>query len=195
MSDACFGNDLVAYWRHERVSQPCATHGHVTWSCVPWGSPTILSQSRARPRHRVPEAHGLGTPKARFWEVVWFLNNFVFNPFMGEMLACLDSLRFATNMGFQNLVVERDSRSIIVRITDMGRDRSAIGYYVEEIKQRAKMFDKIIFRSVDTNMNQVAHILAKARSNFNEDRFWVEDVPDMAVLAVKADCPIPVVPD
>ncbi|MBA0620453.1 hypothetical protein Godav_006162, partial [Gossypium davidsonii] len=90
-----------------------------------------------------------------------------------------------------NLVVEGDSRSTIVRITEMGRDRSAIGVYVEEIKQRARMFDKIIFRSVDRNANRVAHILAKARSTFNEDRFWVEDVPDMAVLVVKADCPIP----
>ncbi|KAA3461882.1 reverse transcriptase [Gossypium australe] len=122
-------------------------------------------------------------------------NNFVSDPFMGEMLACLDGLRFATDMGFQNLVVEGDSRSTIVRITEMGRDRSAFGVYVEEIKQRVKMFDKIIFRSVDRNTNQVAHILAKARSTFNEDRFWVEDVPDMAVLAVKADCPIPVAPD
>ncbi|KAK5775730.1 hypothetical protein PVK06_043666 [Gossypium arboreum] len=62
-----------------------------------------------------------------------------------------------------------------------GRDRSAIGVYVEEIKQKAKMFDKIIFRSVDRNTNQVAHILVKARSTFNEDGFWVEDVPDMDV--------------
>ncbi|MBA0805000.1 hypothetical protein Gohar_004546 [Gossypium harknessii] len=122
-------------------------------------------------------------------------NNFVSDPFMGEMLACLDGLRFATDMGFKNLVVEGDSRSTIVRITEMGRDRSAIGVYVEEIKQRARMFDKIIFRSVDRNANRVAHILAKARSTFNEDRFWVEDVPDMAVLVVKADCPIPVAPD
>ncbi|MBA0875397.1 hypothetical protein Goshw_008984, partial [Gossypium schwendimanii] len=34
------------------------------------------------------------------------------------------------------------------------------------------------------------HILAKARSTFREVRFWVEDVPDMAVLAMKAECPI-----
>lgn len=53
-----------------------------------------------------------------------------------------DGLRFATDMGFKNLVVEGDSRSTIVRITEMGRDRS-----------------------------------------------------DMAVLVVKADCPIPVAPD
>lgn len=60
-------------------------------------------------------------------------------------LKCLlasDGLRFATDMGFKNLVVEGDSRSTIVRITEMGRDRS-----------------------------------------------------DMAVLVVKADCPIPVAPD
>ncbi|MBA0574730.1 hypothetical protein Golob_007013 [Gossypium lobatum] len=62
-------------------------------------------------------------------------NNFVSDPFVGEVLACLDGLRFATDMGWP-------------------------------------------------------HILAKARSTFREVCFWVEDVPDMAVLAMKAECPI-----
>ncbi|MBA0784425.1 hypothetical protein Gotri_006914 [Gossypium trilobum] len=39
------------------------------------------------------------------------------------------------------------------------------------------------------------HILAKARSTFREVRFWVEDVPDMAVLAMKAECSIVVALD
>ncbi|MFQ6651328.1 hypothetical protein Gotur_023686 [Gossypium turneri] len=57
---------------------------------------------------------------------------------------------------WENLVVEVDSRSTIVRIIEMGWP----------------------------------HILAKARSTFREVRFWVEDVPAMAVLAMKAECPI-----
>lgn len=58
-------------------------------------------------------------------------NNFVSDPFVGEVLACLDGLHFPTDMGFSNLVVEGDSRSTIVRIIEKGRARSAIGVYVE----------------------------------------------------------------
>ncbi|MBA0633482.1 hypothetical protein Godav_005389 [Gossypium davidsonii] len=70
-------------------------------------------------------------------------NNFVSDPFVGEVLACLDGLHFATDMDL--LIGMR------------------IGW---------------------------PHILAKARSTFREVHFWVEDVPDIAVLAMKAECSI-----
>ncbi|KHG07920.1 Aminoacyl tRNA synthase complex-interacting multifunctional 2 [Gossypium arboreum] len=43
---------MAYFCLHERVSQPCETHGYVARSCVPWGTLQLyVSQTRPQPRH------------------------------------------------------------------------------------------------------------------------------------------------
>ncbi|MBA0704259.1 hypothetical protein Golax_016529 [Gossypium laxum] len=55
------------------------------------------------------------------------LYSHVADAFAAEVLACLHAITFARDMGFRKVVVEGDSRTIIIKVQKGVLDRSAIG--------------------------------------------------------------------
>ncbi|KAK5836395.1 hypothetical protein PVK06_012182 [Gossypium arboreum] len=68
------------------------------------------------------------------------VNNHVADAFSGKALACVQALDFLIEMGFREVVMEGDSRIIVVRIQKGTQDRSEIGTYNEEFKIEGPKF-------------------------------------------------------
>ncbi|KAH1080568.1 hypothetical protein J1N35_020329 [Gossypium stocksii] len=115
------------------------------------------------------------------------LNNFVSDPFAAEAIACLQALDFAFEMGFTHVQMEGDSRSTIVKINQVLPDFSDMGTFIEEIKIKGGSFQRISFHHIDRRANMVAHMIAKEGFSLLEDRFWVEEIPEVAKIFLARD--------
>ncbi|MBA0556066.1 hypothetical protein Goshw_023970, partial [Gossypium schwendimanii] len=77
--------------------------------------------------------------------------------FATEALTVIHGLRFAFELGFQSVVLEGDSRSVIEKIY------------------------------VDISGNRAALAMARDRVRRGEDRYWVEESPDSIVMVTNED--------
>ncbi|MBA0578907.1 hypothetical protein Gorai_021178 [Gossypium raimondii] len=85
------------------------------------------------------------------------LYSHVADAFAAEALACLHAITFARDMGFRKVVVEGDSRTIIVKVQ---RDRES---------------------------NLVAHTIARMGFKIGNSQCWVEEVPPDTVAVIEKD--------
>ncbi|MFQ6654830.1 hypothetical protein Gotur_025640 [Gossypium turneri] len=115
------------------------------------------------------------------------LYSHVADAFAAEALACLHAITFARDMGFRKVVVEGDSRTIIVKLQKGVLDRSAIGVYVKEIRIMALNFDYISFQHADRESNLVAHTIARMGFKIGNSQCWVEEVPPDTVAVIEKD--------
>ncbi|MBA0832856.1 hypothetical protein Goarm_017215, partial [Gossypium armourianum] len=90
------------------------------------------------------------------------MNGYVSDSFSAEALACLQAIKFAAKMDFRQIEVKGDSRTTIAKI-----------------KQGKQTHQKWVFLA-----NMVAHLIAQERFKISNDRFWVEDVPEVAIVVV-----------
>ncbi|MBA0648278.1 hypothetical protein Goklo_016030, partial [Gossypium klotzschianum] len=81
--------------------------------------------------------------------------------FATEALTVIHGLRFAFELGFQSVVLEGDSRSVIEKIVDNAY--------------------------VDISGNRAALAMARDRVRRVEDRYWVEEAPDSIVMVTNED--------
>ncbi|KAK8674149.1 hypothetical protein V6N13_112445 [Hibiscus sabdariffa] len=89
-------------------------------------------------------------------------------------------------MGFNDVVVESDSRAVISKLCSQGSDLSEMEIYTRDAKRLAGFFLSYIFSFVARNSNNVVHALAAEGSHCQEDQFWVEAAPPQA-LTLAAD--------
>ncbi|MBA0688118.1 hypothetical protein Goari_005924 [Gossypium aridum] len=82
----------------------------------------------------------------------------VADAFAAEALACLNAITFARDMGFMKVVVEGDSRTIIVK----GQKRDRVS-------------------------NLVTHTIASMGFKLGNSQFWVEEVPSDAIAVTERD--------
>ena len=83
------------------------------------------------------------------------------NPELGEAIAMRHALFFAEDSGFQKILVETDSASLINKIKSKVDDMSHTGAVVFNIKSRAPRFLSCCFIRVSQCCNEAAHVLAK----------------------------------
>lgn len=116
------------------------------------------------------------------------INTSVASAFLAEVLACLQAMSFVKDMGFLKMVVEGDSRTIIMKATRGDVDRSVIGVLTEEIKLMAFSFNFILFQSINRISNSIAHAIARKGFEMGTKSFEVEEVPEGVVEMVDSEC-------
>ena len=75
------------------------------------------------------------------------------------------------------MIFERDSLSLIKVLKSIEEDSlSAIGLLVDDVKQVASSFERLVYSYVKRNNNRVAHSLAKNALCIPDLQVWMEDV-------------------
>ncbi|KAK5845561.1 hypothetical protein PVK06_001752 [Gossypium arboreum] len=72
------------------------------------------------------------------------VNTYVCDVFIAEALAILQSLQFASEMGFTIVVVEGDFGMLISKVMQRQGDKSQISAYISDIKCLAFSFSRAI---------------------------------------------------
>ncbi|XP_039041004.1 uncharacterized protein LOC120179489 [Hibiscus syriacus] len=80
--------------------------------------------------------------------------------FQAEATAALHAVQLALGMGFQEVVVEGDSKSIIEKLSTPRRDCSEVGALVWDVQRRSERFRSCSFLFTPRDSNLAAHILA-----------------------------------
>ena len=94
-----------------------------------------------------------------------------------KILACRRVTEFAIDVGFTDLVIERDNAAIMSSISSPGVYQSRLGHIIQDIQWLAKGIRWVCFSHVNRGANYVAHSLARYTKNVTEAMFWVEDTP------------------
>nr|KJB62035.1 hypothetical protein B456_009G397500 [Gossypium raimondii] len=79
-----------------------------------------------------------------------------------EAYACLHGVAFAEDLGFQDIILEGDSLTVVKKLQKNNDyiDRSVIRGIIEEIKTKARNFKSLIFRHIPWEANEAAHAMA-----------------------------------
>ncbi|MBA0881517.1 hypothetical protein Goshw_009619 [Gossypium schwendimanii] len=92
-------------------------------------------------------------------------------PFPAEVLACLQPIQTRLELGFQQVVIEGDTLSVIKKVQSKEEDRSVISPYIDDIKFLNKRFGRCCFKKTSRNGNGVAHGVAKEGLKQNESTY------------------------
>ncbi|KAL4369617.1 hypothetical protein GQ457_05G031680 [Hibiscus cannabinus] len=87
-------------------------------------------------------------------------NSDINSAFEAEALAAVQGLDFAKDLGFHQLIVEGDSRTVINKLSHPELDRSNIHPFISDAKHLSRSFQSCRFTFVCRDENKVAHILA-----------------------------------
>ena len=95
---------------------------------------------------------------------------------MVEVLAAHRALVFAQELGFDKVIVERDSANTITSINGGHMDHSALGHVLLDIKRLFSSFSHISVKHINREGNCVAHKLARWAARF-PFLVWIKSVP------------------
>ena len=106
-----------------------------------------------------------------------------------EALACRKAISFALELGVENVVLERDSETIIQALNADSTCASSFGHIIKDIRVLALDFDSICFSHVKRQGNTVANSLAKLAKFSLCPSFWTDGLPrDIHNLVVADRC-------
>lgn len=101
----------------------------------------------------------------------------VIDPTTAKALACLETIRFAIELGLCDVYIEGDALTIIKKINMEETDRSAISTIIEEIKAQKQRFWYSSFLFVRRSANKAAHQMAAWGRLSDGPRYWIEEAP------------------
>lgn len=101
-----------------------------------------------------------------------------------ETLACRKAMVFAVDAGFTELIIEGDSINVMKALSSSSLDLSIVGNVVVDIQCLIHGLRRVSINWVKRDCNRVAHVLARFASNLNEDVYWMEDAPLVALEAM-----------
>ncbi|XP_039046837.1 uncharacterized protein LOC120187113 [Hibiscus syriacus] len=84
--------------------------------------------------------------------------------FVAETVAALHAVRLSLDLGFTQVIVEGDCRSVIQSLASSMADRSKIGIWVHEGRKLATPIRACRFQHVPRIGNKAAHLLASFNS-------------------------------
>ncbi|XP_041001550.1 uncharacterized protein LOC121247238 [Juglans microcarpa x Juglans regia] len=101
----------------------------------------------------------------------------VFEPALAECYALRKAMDFCRDLNFDKVTFEGDAQVVINTVNDPVEDLSLNGSIIEEMKMMLKGWQgwKVQYSHRDTNT--VAHKLAKAALNSEEEKVWIEEAP------------------
>ncbi|KAK5812958.1 hypothetical protein PVK06_028404 [Gossypium arboreum] len=89
------------------------------------------------------------------------------DPTTAEAKVCLQAVIFREEMGFQDLVVEGDTLTIIKKLKLVSVDRSVIGNIISEIQRKRLRFVTLSYEYTLRKTNEAAHALATRGYNLD----------------------------
>ncbi|KAL0010086.1 hypothetical protein SO802_005194 [Lithocarpus litseifolius] len=101
-----------------------------------------------------------------------------------ETMACRKAVEFAVDAGFSELMIEGKSVNVMKAISSSILDLSVVGNVVADIQWIIRGLRRVSFNWVKRDCNRVAHVLAIYARNLNEDMYWMEDAPPVALEAM-----------
>ncbi|KAK8546682.1 hypothetical protein V6N12_027456 [Hibiscus sabdariffa] len=111
----------------------------------------------------------------------------VVDAFVAEVLACLQAIVFAKELGFRRIVVEGDSLSVIKKVNCNIADKSIIALIIHDIKEVARNLESVSFCFARREANNAAHVLARDGRFNGAPMYWIEEAPVNVVLAAELD--------
>lgn len=98
----------------------------------------------------------------------------VTDAFVAEARACERALLFAINIGFRRVLLERDSLTIIKKLSTVKEDRSILRPISQNIRILKGYLEEVNYHFDPRNANWAAHALVlEGRRQFSPC-FWVE---------------------
>ncbi|MBA0803117.1 hypothetical protein Gohar_013365, partial [Gossypium harknessii] len=111
----------------------------------------------------------------------------VFGGFAAEMLAFLTMAIFANDLDLSRVMFEGDSLHVMQQLTSSQDDYSKIRALIHEGRRcLLRDFSEAAVHHCFWEQNLVAHLLAALGFQWEEDQFWMEEVPFQVELAVVA---------
>lgn len=90
--------------------------------------------------------------------------------FAAEAIACLQVVNIGRELGLTHVIIKGDSLTAIKKIQNQNRDRSKIGPFIFDIKERRTMFFQCQFQHVKRTENAEAHNLASEGLKMDRQR-------------------------
>ena len=104
-----------------------------------------------------------------------------------EVSMCRKALEFAVDVGFSDLIVEGDSKTVMNSITSTQSDLSRLGNIYDDNHCLAGGLGRVEFNSISLSATGVAHSLTRYAKHLDEDIVWLEDSPLPALEALYLD--------
>ena len=101
-----------------------------------------------------------------------------------EAMACRRVMKFASEIGAQEVIFEGDSLIVIQALNNGGASEASYGNMIDDIIVLATHLSKVEFNHVKRSCNRVADALAKKAKTGDVFQAWIENLPpDIAPLA------------
>ena len=105
-----------------------------------------------------------------------------------KLLACRRAIEFAMDAGFSRMIIEGDNINVIHAISSSVENTSLFGNVVDDIHHLMWGLQWFSVCCIRRGGNRVAHALAQyARNTLDEDLYWMEDSPQLAMDALYHD--------
>ena len=104
-----------------------------------------------------------------------------------EVLAALNALSFAFELGFRSTILKGDSLGLIQALKSEESSLSPTGLLIEDVKMFANNFVRFLYSRVKRNDNRIAHSLAKNALCIPDFQVWIKDVPSHIVSILQLD--------
>lgn len=100
--------------------------------------------------------------------------------FEAEAIACYKAVLLGKDMGFSDILIEGDSKTIINKCMTQSRDRSQVNAYISNIQSKKDSFQNISFLFTPRSANQLAHIIATISFRKKEEIYLIGAVLEYA---------------
>jgi ribonuclease HI len=94
-----------------------------------------------------------------------------------EASAARSAIQFAKDLGFMQIDLEGDSKTIVDLLLLTAPCTTFYGHIIDDIKQMAKDFHSVQFLHIKREGNVMAHLLAKRAKQNKPFEAWMESVP------------------
>ncbi|KAG8491453.1 hypothetical protein CXB51_014828 [Gossypium anomalum] len=115
------------------------------------------------------------------------LNDYVPTPFAEEVIACLEGVQMGLDLGFQRVILEGDSFTVVKKLQNKNKDISEINPIIEDVKRVSQGFVECRFNFVGRNINETSHRLTKEGLVNGETSYLMERTPKAVWKATEED--------
>ncbi|KAL0005202.1 hypothetical protein SO802_012763 [Lithocarpus litseifolius] len=106
-----------------------------------------------------------------------------------EALAAIRAIELSTELGFDRVVFEGDSQTVMKAITDTSLSFATSGLLIRDAQVLANQLRGVRFQYAGRESNKVAHNLARYARHITGYYVWMEDVPVHCLSFYQADMP------
>ena len=98
------------------------------------------------------------------------------DPTYGEALGARGTVEFARELGFHEILLEGDSKQVVMAISSKERNWCKHGHIVGDILELLKSFRCWDIGHTKKTANGAAHGLAKAAVRESGEKIWIEEI-------------------